>query len=69
MKESKKKVEFVENVKMPMESVMLGTTERETFQMFIKNTWIGGSGALCHITNNGTGLFDVIEVNKSVQGS
>ena len=35
---------------------------------FTKNIWIGDSGALCHITNDNTGLFDTIDINESIQG-
>ena len=37
--------------------------------LFKKNTWIRDSGTSCHITNNDTGLYDIININKSVQGS
>ena len=41
----------------------------ETFHSFAENMWIGNSGASCHITNNDTSLYVVIEINKVVQGS
>ena len=37
--------------------------------LFTKNTWIRDSGASCHITNNDTGLYDVTNVDESIQGS
>ena len=37
--------------------------------MFMKTNWIGDSGALCHIMNCDTGLFDVTDINKLIQGS
>ena len=45
------------------------TFDGDTFSPFTKNTWIGDPGALCHITNNYTILFDVIDINKLIQGS
>ena len=35
----------------------------------MKNTWIGDSGASCHITNDDTGLYDITNINESIQGS
>ena len=37
--------------------------------LFMKNMLIGDSGASCHVTNNDTGLCDVIFISKLVQGS
>ena len=37
--------------------------------LFTKNTWIGDLGASCHITNNNTGLYDVTNIDESIQGS
>ena len=31
----------------------------KTFFAFTKNTWIGDTGASCHVTNNDDGMFDV----------
>ena len=31
--------------------------------------WIGDSGALCHIMNDDTVLFDIININKLIQSS
>ena len=41
----------------------------DTFFLFMKNTWIGDSGVLCHITNNDIGLFDVINIKELIKGS
>ena len=68
-KEEKEKVWFADNVKMPTEAGMLYTIDRKTFHLFTKNKWIEDSGASCHITKDETSLFDVTEINKSVQGS
>ena len=45
------------------------TIDKDIVFSFTKNTWIGNSSASCHITNNDTGLFDVIDINKSIKGS
>ena len=69
-KEIKKKtVRFVEDVKQPLEAGMMCTIDGDTFFSFTKNTWIGDSGASCHITNNNTGLYDITDIDKSIQGS
>ena len=65
----KKKVWFAENVKMPMEASMLCTINGDTIFLFTKNTLIRDSGALCHIMNNHTSLFDITDINKWIQGS
>ena len=44
-KETKKKVQFTDNVEKPMESVVLCTINRETFHSFTKNMPIGNLGA------------------------
>ena len=31
--------------------------------------WIGDSGASCHMTNCNTGLYNITDINKSIQGS
>ena len=51
-----------------MEAGILCTIDGETFHSIAKNTWIDNSGASCHITNNNTGLYDITEINKLVQG-
>ena len=48
---------------------MMCTIEGDTFLSLMKNMWIRDSGALCHLTNNFTGLFDIIDINESIQGS
>ena len=52
-----------------MEAGVLCMIDGETFHLFMKNTWIGNLGASCHITNDETGLYDVTEINKLVEGS
>ena len=63
----KKKVWFVD-VKQPLEAGMMCTIDGDTF-LFMKNTWIGDSGASCHITNNDTDSFDITNIHDSIQGS
>ena len=65
----KKKIRFLENVKLPMEAGMLYTINDDTFYLFTKNTWIRESRALCHIINDDTSLFDVIDIDELIQGS
>ena len=48
---------------------MLCTINGETFHSFMKNIWIGDSGAYCHIANDDTGVYDITKVIKLVQGS
>ena len=48
---------------------MLCTIDGDTFYLFTKSTWIGDSGALYHITNNVTGLFDITDIDELIQGS
>ena len=59
----------MENAKKPREYDMLLTIDGETFHLFTKNTWIGNSGGSCHVTNNHTGLYNVVKINKLVQGN
>ena len=59
----------MENVKMPTGAGMWCTMDGETFQLFTKNTWIGDFCALCHITNNDIGLFNITKIYKLVQSS
>ena len=68
-KSEKKKVRFANNVKQPSEAGKMCTIDGNTFHLFMKNTWIGDSGASCHITNNISGMSDVMDINKSIQGS
>ena len=65
----KKKVRFMEDIKQSLEAGMMCTIDGDTFFSFTKNTWIGDSGASCHITNNDTGLYDIIDFDESTQGS
>ena len=66
----KKKVRFMEDVKQPSEAGIMCTIIGVTFFSFMKNTWIGDSSAMCHITNTNddTSLFDIIDINESIQG-
>ena len=48
---------------------MLYTIGREMFHSFINNMWIGNLGALCHKTNDDTGLNDITKINKLAQES
>ena len=64
-----KKIRFAENVKQPSEAGMMCTINGNSFHLFTKNTWIGDSGASCHITNDEKGMFNVIEIQESIQGS
>ena len=59
----------MENVKLSTETRMLFTINCYTFYSFMKNIWIGDSGTSCHIMYNNTGLFDVINIDESIQGS
>ena len=59
----------MENVELPMEAGMLCTINVDMFYLFMKNTWMGDSRASCHITNDNTGLFDIINIDKLIQGS
>ena len=52
-----------------MEAGMVCTIDGEMFYLFTKNMQMGNLGASCDITNNDTGLFDVNEINESVQES
>ena len=45
------------------------TIDSDTFYLFTKNTWIRDSGASGHITSNDTGLYDIINIDESIQGS
>ena len=48
---------------------MMCTINGNMFFSFTKNTWIGDSGASCHITNNDNGMYDIIDIHKLIQGS
>ena len=69
-KENKKKnVRFAEDVKQPSEAGMMCTIDGKTFFMFTKNTWIGDLGSSCHITNDNTGHYDIIDIDELIQAS
>ena len=59
----------MEDVKQPSEAGMMCTINGDNFFLLTKNMWIGDSGALCHIMNNDTSLFSIININNSIQGS
>ena len=65
----KKRVWLAEDFKQPSEADMMCNIDGDTFFLFTKNTWIGDSGALCHIMNNDTGLFEIINISKLIQRS
>ena len=44
------------------------TIDEETFFSFTKNMLIGYLNVSCHITNNDLGLYDITNINESVQG-
>ena len=48
---------------------MMCIIDGDTIFIFMKNTWIGDSGASCHITNNNNSLFNIININELIQGS
>ena len=56
----------MEDVKQTSE---MCTIDGDTLYLFTKNTWIGDSGASCHITNGDTGMYDVTDINELIQGS
>ena len=59
----------MEDVKQPSKAGMMCTIDGNTFFLFMKNTWIGDSGASCHITNDNKGMYEVIDMDESIQGS
>ena len=59
----------MEDVKQPSETHMMCTINGNTFFLFTKNTWIRDLGASCHITNDDTGLYDIINIIESIKGS
>ena len=65
----KKKIQFMDNVKLPSEAGMMCSIDSNTFHSFMKNTWIGDSGASCHITNDESGMYDIINIDELIQGS
>ena len=60
----KKKVQFMEDVKKPTETGMMCTIDGDTFFFHKKHLdWT------CQIMNNDTSLYDVNNINESIQGS
>ena len=66
---AKKKVQFAKDGKQPSKAGMMCTIDGDSFYSFGKNTWIGDSIASCNITNNDSGMFNIIQINMSIQGS
>ena len=48
---------------------MMCTIDGTSFHLFTKNTWTSDSGASCQITNNENGMYDITEIDESIQGS
>ena len=69
LKKLKKKVQLMENVKILMKAGMLCITDSNTFYLFTKSIWIEDSRALCHITNDNTSPFNIIDINELIHGS
>ena len=65
-KKQNRKLDSLMMLKKPVEASMLHTIDGETFHSFMKNSWIVDLGASCHIINDDTGLYDVIDINKLV---
>ena len=54
---------------MPTEVGMLCTINGDIFYLLTKKIWIRDSGALCLFINNNISLFNVINIDKWIQGS
>ena len=77
--EKKKKVSFLDDVKFKFlnadllhasqEAGIMCTVDGELIFIFTKNMWISDLETSCHITNNISGLCDIIDINELVQGS
>ena len=65
----KKKIWFAEDVKQPSEAGVTCTICSDMFYSFTKNTWIRDSRASWHITNDYTSMYDITDINESIQGS
>ena len=46
---------------------MMCSIDGNTFFSLTKNSWIRDSGALCHITNNDNGMYDIVNIDESIQ--
>ena len=66
---AKKKVWFVDDVKQPSKAGMMCSINGNMLYSFTKNTWIGDSGASCHITDNDTSMYDIIYIDELIHGS
>ena len=65
----KENVWFTEDVKQSSKTGTMCTINGDMFCSFTKITWIGDSGASCHVTNNDTGMYDIIDINELTQAS
>lgn len=63
-----KKVTFDDHVQYIKEKALVCTINGRTYPSFTKNTWIGDSGASCHITNNDSKMYDVKNIDETVSG-
>ena len=48
---------------------MMCTINGDNFYSFTKKTWIGDSGVLYHITNDDTSMFNITDIDESIQDS
>ena len=60
----KKNVWFMDDVKQSSEAGMMCTINGDMFCSFTKNTWIGDSGASCHITNYDIGMCGITNIDE-----
>ena len=44
------------------------TTNGELFFIFTKHTWIDDLGTFCHVSNNNTAIYDITDIDESMQG-
>ena len=79
MVQGNKKISFTNDVKFKKshaailptnwETCFMCTIDGESFFMFLKHVWDGNSIASCHITHDDARMYDVIAIQKSIQGS
>ena len=46
---------------------MLHANEKMTGDTLTKNTWIGDTGASCHMTNLADGMFETTDIKEQVK--
>ena len=46
---------------------MLHANEKMTGDTLTKNTWIGDTGASCHMTNLADGMFETTDIKEQVE--